>query len=506
MATPSNLENEPAWHLIQSIEQEREDLYELLTEEERILSRKSTLQDSIQRNVRLLTRLLPASMDTVFGMFDVMNHIFQLAVFSDPISSCIIQETALPMSMSLAAVSSRWRRTAISCPTLWGIILINTSHVSSIPQQTLRQRVALYLLRSDQSSLHLDLDISDFPDEGIQPLLQLILAHRSHLKTMRVAANTHQYHLILPFGSLPQLTTLSLRLADQRHISELSDWEVPNVTVLKAPKLRNVTIQHDMFWRFTGLPWAQLDKLYVGSQCSSIPHRLLGESSQLSKLVITSTRTVDQDHVETHIHLNQLQKLMLCDDMLMLDFSSLTTPELISLSFEAPLPESAFQFDAFQAFLLRSPHLKKLTVANRYCHSREEAILPLSHPSVTTISFVDLTEEDDVTFLFEVFDPSRLKEAFPSLISIHLDFVEIEEWSQLPNTRLGIIHAALMFVASLGPHSDLPDFNGVHLHLPSGWMKELELPNSPYLFISTDCTSFLNDLKDLWGELSSSIY
>ncbi|KAJ4491426.1 hypothetical protein C8J55DRAFT_449966 [Lentinula edodes] len=114
-------------------------------------------------------------------------------------------------ALAISAVSFRWRHLALSSSRLWSTLNLKFS-VAAITAEFML-KLKLYLERSGNSPLFLDVKIKGFPDDNSSlPVMDLLVQHSKRWKTFTVNGQwllTSCYALLHPRQHFPILTALS---------------------------------------------------------------------------------------------------------------------------------------------------------------------------------------------------------------------------------------------------------------------------------------------------------
>ncbi|KAF8827624.1 hypothetical protein HHX47_DHR4000453 [Lentinula edodes] len=311
-------------------------------------------------------------------------------------------------ALAISAVSFRWRHLALSSSRLWSTLNLKFSVVTIAAEFMLKLK--LYLERSGNSPLFLDVKIKGFPDDNSSlPVMDLLVQHSKRWKTFTVNGQwllTSCYALLHPRQHFPILTALSTD--GDFHQEELDIFE-------DSPQLCSV--------RTTVLPPSRLPSHQLTHVEIAVPSSedLIGQLDRSPNLT-------------TMVLLGQKQSFSVQD----LGRLSRTMPMVRSLVLQVQLSNNLLQ-TVFSC--LTCPRLSELSISSAYHHYDNSAISVIPWPKHLFKSFMLKVSSGLTTFTIRDISISDLDliaalEFMSSLRSLAIHDLRLRKENSPITTRL----------------------------------------------------------------------
>ncbi|KAF9465565.1 hypothetical protein BDZ94DRAFT_1306919 [Collybia nuda] len=235
--------------------------------------------------------------------------------------------------LQLCHVSSRWKRIAMSMPSLWTMIIL--APMPNVPEAAYLSMIAMFIDLSKSRPLRIDISMEE--DDDLEILIKgfsLILPEIDRWKYANIIMSEEICELLVgaPVGPKPLLEELFLDMLpyDQR----LEDADHLPATFSKFPRLHVLKLYPDFFAPFNGIPWSQLIDIYI---CTGIPidevFEILGQCRRLVRCVLGSVIEPTSDTKPYDVVLPSLASLQMRLEWDVTCFlSCLTCPALVQLS------------------------------------------------------------------------------------------------------------------------------------------------------------------------------
>ncbi|KAJ4465104.1 hypothetical protein C8R41DRAFT_110383 [Lentinula lateritia] len=292
---------------------------------------------------------------------EILGIIFDFACYQNLLCNSEDKYSAIRVlpALAISAVSFRWRHLALSSSRLWSTLNLEFS-VAAIAAEFML-KLKLYLERSGNSPLFLDVKIKGFPDDNSSlPVMDILVQHSKRWKTFTVNGQwllTSCFALLHPRQHFPILTALSTD--GDFHQEELDIFE-------DSPQLCSV--------RTTVLPPSRLPSHQLTHVEITVPSSedLIGQldrSPNLTTMVLLGQKQSFsvQDLGRLSRTMPMVRSLVLqvqsSNHLLQTVFSCLTCPRLSELSISSAYPSHHYDNSAisvipwpkhlFKSFMLK---------------------------------------------------------------------------------------------------------------------------------------------------------